>query len=576
MCLTDASSGKYGFSAHGLQPLSEKRVARRGSTAACGKMLAVKILQILLLMPLLFAGVASASDTVVVLNEAERAYLARLGPVRLCVDPDWFPFERISADGRHEGIAADLIELVARRSGVAIHLLPTKTWEESLDASRNGECQLMSFLNQTPERDRWLLFTQPIFIDPNVIIVRADQPDIPNLGALEKKSVALPAGTMVKERLEGEYPGLRVIPTISEEEAIHLVASGVADMTIRSQIMTAYTIRKEGLFNLKIAGRLPGYDNALRIGVIRGESMLRDILEKGVATLTQADRDAVANRHAALQVVNRVDFRLMWEVLGGALLLIVVLIHRHRQQRRLDAAHIALSEQRAVDERRAREEQGRLVAMLSHEVKTPLAMIDGAVQTLRHLVDTGTPEVERRLDRIRRGVKRLENLSECFLDKDRLDNAYLRLNLLPTDLARLAKDVVVELDAAERVIVNAPAPVVAAVDHGLIGIAIRNLLINAMNYAPADRPITLSVEAWAESACIRVRDHGPGIPPELRSELFTCYVRGRHGADIPGAGLGLYLVRRVAELHGGRIALGDTTDGAEFNLLLPSNPTGCP
>lgn len=509
-----------------------------------------------------------ATENRIALSNAEYAYLARIGPVRLCVDPDWYPFEQINAEGRHEGIAADLIELVARRSGVDIQLYPTKTWAESLDASRNGQCHLMSFLNQTVERDRWLLFTKPVFNDPNIIIVRADQPDIRDLGSLKQKSVALPAGTMVKERLEREYSGLRVIPTVSEEEAMHLVASGVADMTIRSLVITAYTIRKEGLFNLKIAGRLPGYDNSLRIGVTRDEPMLRDILEKGVATLTQSDRDVIANRHAALNVVNKVDFRLMWEVLAAALLLLILLAYRHR----LDAARVALSEQRAADERRTREEQGRLVAMLSHEIKTPLAMIDGAAQTLRHLVDPGSPEVDRRLDRIRRGVRRLETLSECFLDKDRLDNAELRLDLVPSNLERLANEVINELDASGRVVVSAPKAVVLSVDQSLVCIAIRNLLKNAMTYAPTDRPISLTIEARPEGACIRVRDHGPGIPAEFRPELFSCYVRGRHNADTPGAGLGLYLVRRVAELHGGSISLGETEDGAEFILLLPEKP----
>lgn len=540
-----------------------------GSRMACGKMLAVKILRSLLLLPLLFAGAVLASDGVVVLSDAERAYLARLGSVRLCVDPDWFPFERISPDGRHEGIAADLIGLVARRVGVDIRLLPTKTWEESLAASRRGECRLMSFLNQTPDRDRWLLFTRPLFIDPNIIIARADQPDIGDMAALGPKSVALPAGTMVKERLAREYPALRLIPTVSEEEAMHLVASGVADMTVRSLIITAYTIRKEGLFNLKIAGRLPGYDNALRIGVSRDDGLLRDILDKGIATLSEAERDSIANRHAAIHVINKVDFRLMWEVLTAAALLVLLLVYRHRQQRRLAAAHLALSEQRVADERRAREEQGRLVAMLSHELKTPLAMIDGAAQSLRHLVDGGVPEVERRLDRIRRGVRRLEDLSDRFLSKDRLDDAGLQLQRVRTDLVRLAAEVNGELDGGSRIRLVAPAAAMAAVDQGLLGIALKNLLVNALRYSPANQPVTLTIEAGPDGVSLRVRDHGPGIPPELRPVLFNCYVRGQHHADIPGAGLGLYLVRRVAELHGGSVSLEECEEGAEFRLFIP-------
>lgn len=531
----------------------------------------VKIHSLLLLVAALLFAATPAGAAGIRLSEAELAYLDRLGPVSLCTDPDWFPFERLSPAGRHEGIAADLIELVARRAGVTLRTYPTASWTESLEASRSGRCQLMSFLNQTPERDRWLLFTEPLFADPNVIIVRADQPDIADLRQAAGKSVALPAGTMVKERFERDYPQLRIIPTVSEEEAMHLVASGVADMTLRSLMITAHTIRKEGLFNLKIGGRLPGYDNVLRIGVVNGEPMLRDILDKGVATLTQNERDAIANRHAAISLVTRVDYRLLWEVLALGLVLVLALLYRQHHWRKLDAAQLALAEQRALAERRSREEQGRLVAMLSHEIKTPLAMIDGAAQTLSHLVDAGAPEIGRRLDRIRRGVKRLSALSECFLHKDRLDGSSLVLRPQRFDLVALVARLVADFEAAQRIAVSAPATAMVDADRELVAVAIKNLIGNALAYSPADRPVEVAVLVQAGAVLVRVRDHGEGIPPALREQLFDCYVRGQHRADIPGAGLGLYLVRRIAELHGGRAFLGESEAGAEFNLWLPDS-----
>ena len=64
----------------------------------------------------------------------------------MCVDPDWAPLERINAQGQHEGIAADLVQLVARRVGLQIELLPVKDWDESLVVSQSKRCQVMSFL----------------------------------------------------------------------------------------------------------------------------------------------------------------------------------------------------------------------------------------------------------------------------------------------------------------------------------------------------------------------------------------------------------------------------------------------
>ena len=97
---------------------------------------------------------------------AEKAYIAKASAIKMCVDPDWAPFERINAQGQHEGIAADLVQLVAQRVGLRIELLPVKDWDESLAASQGKRCQVMSFLNQSPARDAWLIFTAPIFFRP--------------------------------------------------------------------------------------------------------------------------------------------------------------------------------------------------------------------------------------------------------------------------------------------------------------------------------------------------------------------------------------------------------------------------
>lgn len=108
----------------------------------------------------------------------EKAYIETARVIRMCVDPDWTPFERINEKGEHEGISADLIKLVAQRVGLKIELYPVKSWDESLAASKAKRCEIMSFLNKTPERDTWLNFTDPIFLDPNIIVTREEHPYI--------------------------------------------------------------------------------------------------------------------------------------------------------------------------------------------------------------------------------------------------------------------------------------------------------------------------------------------------------------------------------------------------------------
>ena len=163
---------------------------------------------------------ASAQSTAITFTPDEQAYIVQSAGVSMCVDPDWAPFERITPEGLHEGIAADLAQLVAQRVGLTITLYPVKNWDESLAASQAGRCQIMSFLNKTPKREVWLRFTEPIFDDPNILVTREEHPFVGDLRGLSNETVALPRGTMVEERIRREFPNLRVVLTESEDEAV--------------------------------------------------------------------------------------------------------------------------------------------------------------------------------------------------------------------------------------------------------------------------------------------------------------------------------------------------------------------
>ncbi len=275
----------------------------------------------------IFAIVVSlthASDSSIEFTEQENSYLQNAMPIKMCVDPEWIPFERINDQGQHEGIAADLVQLVAQRVGLKIELYPVKTWDESLAASKSKRCQIISFINQTPDRDEWLIYTEPTFYDPNIIVTREEHLFVADLRALQGESVAIPRGTMIEEFIHRDYPNLKVILTESEQAASLMVSERKADLMIRSLIVAAYTIKKEGLFNLKIAGQVSEYTNKLRIGVLKDEQILRDILNKGVKTITPQEREAISNKHVVVIAQKGIDYSLVWKILAVLALVLLV------------------------------------------------------------------------------------------------------------------------------------------------------------------------------------------------------------------------------------------------------------
>ncbi len=515
------------------------------------------------------ASSAGASGSALVLTEQEAEFVATHEVVWMCVDPDWAPFEWVDEHGVHVGIAAELIAFVARRTGLNIQVFPAATWEDSLAASRRGDCQVLSFLNSTPLREQWLNFSQPLFFDPNVIITHMDHPDITNLSNFVGATVALPGGTMVKERFALDFPDIHILPTVSEAESLDLVSRQLADMTVRSLMVAAHTIRHGGFFNLKVAGRLEGYDNELRMGVLKGHDILLGILDKGIASLTEDERSLIAGRYAAFTVVEKINYRLLWDVLLLASLVVLVLVYRGQLLKRVAAERLALANARVAMEYRARREQSRMVATLSHEIRTSLAVIDGAAQTLAHVVTQDDEMSARRLERIRRAVTRLTSLADRFLEKDRLDTEKLVLNRQKVNLSALVRDLIIEIDARDQVTFEGVDVCRIECDVVLMQLAVSNLLSNALNYAGELGPVKVTLTDLASHVRLCVQDSGPGVPTELQEELFQPYVRGVGVADSAGAGLGLYLVRRAVALHGGVVRLESASKGACFVLELP-------
>jgi len=271
------------------------------------------------------------------------------GEVTFCVDPDWPPFEQIDAQGQHVGIAADLLKLVAHRSGMNLQLVPTQNWDESIAASQAGRCQVLSFLNQSPKRDAWLVFTDPVLVDENVVITREEHPFVPDLAGLSNEILVLPKGTSVEERLRRDFPNLKIVLVDSEAQAFKMVSERQADLTMRSLIVAADTIKRQGWFNLKIAGQVPGYGNRLRIGVLKSQAALRDRLNQGVASISAIERQKIIDQHVAIQMVTAVDYTLIgWlaAMLAAVLLTSVYWISRLRRvnaQLKVLSTHDALT-----------------------------------------------------------------------------------------------------------------------------------------------------------------------------------------------------------------------------------------
>lgn len=218
-------------------------------------------------------------------------------------------------------------------------------------------------------------------------------------------------------------------------------------------------------------------------------------------------------------------------------------------------------------------DQRHFIAMLSHEVRSPLAVIHTAAQLLASR-SREIPGQRAIVKRILRGSTRLNYFFDNCLTQDRIDNQRFTPNLSTVDLGELVGWVVesgAPLSNDHRVEVQMQPDLPPL--HGdplLLRIMLSNLLSNAFKYSPAGEPVTL--RAWADKGhcLLAVEDRGPGVPPEEVELVFQKYRRGRGAEGKPGAGLGLALVQRIAELHGGSVRYARREPhGSCFTIELP-------
>lgn len=243
--------------------------------------------------------------------------------------------------------------------------------------------------------------------------------------------------------------------------------------------------------------------------------------------------------------------------------------------RQIEKGRIRAEQEAGAIARRA-EEQSHFVAMLSHEFRSPLASIDRAAQ----MIEVKSPELDdrarERLERIRAQAAQLDNLVNMFLTSQSLESGYLAADRRPTRVGDLLAAVLDKLDqeARGRIVVNLPAPDrEIPIDPAMVEVALGNLVTNALKYSPAHSPIVITCTGGKEALLVTVADRGPGMAAFEVAKLGTKYFRASTSAGIKGTGLGLHIVRKVAEAHGGELAIHSRPgEGTRMTLRLPTNP----
>ncbi len=218
--------------------------------------------------------------------------------------------------------------------------------------------------------------------------------------------------------------------------------------------------------------------------------------------------------------------------------------------------------------------QRRFTADAAHELRTPLAALKLQLDLARR---TNDPEQRAAaLDDLEAGVARASHVVEQLMTLARAEPEAMAQRRTQCDLVAIAKDAIVARAAlaADKGIdlgLARETPASVSGDPASLGILLSNLIDNALRYTPRGGRIDVSVDGDERGATLVVADTGPGIPAEARERVFDRFYRGEDNGG-PGSGLGLSIVKRIADAHGATTDLGDPADGSGLVVTVRFPP----
>ena len=277
----------------------------------------------------------------------ELAFLLAHGPIRMCVAPDWMPIEGIDRQGRHTGMAADYLRLMARRGGLDVRLVPARTWEESWELGRRRQCDVFSLLMDSPSRRSFLDFTTPYLVIPGVIATSVKVPFVANLDQVMGERLGHMRGFAGIELLRMRHPGIQLVEVDSYEEGLSKVQDGELFGFIGNMMSIGRVLQENKIYDVKIAGRI-GDDNLMSVATRNDQPMLRQVFQRLVDSIGAQDRQRILNRWIPVRFEQGFDYRRFWQVVGVFVLVAAMTLFWATKLRRLNGQLLAANQRLAA------------------------------------------------------------------------------------------------------------------------------------------------------------------------------------------------------------------------------------
>ncbi|WP_191832897.1 transporter substrate-binding domain-containing protein [Pseudomonas fluorescens] len=513
-------------------------------------------------------------------SAVEQRWLRDNPTVTVLVDEQLLPLSFRDGKGQLRGLSLDVLQLIARRTGLQFEVRAGGSVERMIAQLHQGKAQVIAGLPHSPLREQQLVFSRA-YLSASRVLVSRDEVQAPtSLEQLQGRKLALVNGSALAELVRQRYPQIRQLPVAGPVAALKAVARGEAAATVLSLDAARPLIARWYPGRLQVSASLALPPAHFALASNRGATELQSILNKALLSLTPRETDVLMRRWRNPLIVADGDWqRYRQRILLGFAVVLALLLLASLWIRYLRRLQVELRRTKAEADA-ANQAKTQFLTTMSHEIRTPLHAVLGMLELAQRKAEQGV------LDRLAIEVAAdaaggLLELIGDVLDITRIEAGQLQLT---PQRVRLREQVarVVQLfeqqarskGLALRLEADGAVDAEVMLDPVRFKQVLANLLSNAIKFTPQGHVrVSLHAQAVGERLAVelQVEDTGIGIAEAELAGLGQPFRQASNQRQSPrcSTGLGLGISRSLCEMMGGRMALHSVLgQGTRVEILL--------
>ncbi|MEL0168178.1 MAG: transporter substrate-binding domain-containing protein [Pseudomonadaceae bacterium] len=229
----------------------------------------------------------------IVFTAQEQRWLDQHNEVLVGGETDWAPFDFVSESGQYQGVARDIMDLVAEKTGLRPRYVTGPTWSELLASLQAGELDVLPAIYPSENRSEFITFSDPYFEIKDYVFMRADARVPDSIEALAGLRVAVISSYKIADQLVERFPGIELVFVDTLQQGLDAVLLNRADAYIDGYAVVTHQLAHSMQTGIKAVLPVNFYTNTLSVGVQKEQSVLASIVQKGVAAITEEERNAI-------------------------------------------------------------------------------------------------------------------------------------------------------------------------------------------------------------------------------------------------------------------------------------------